>query len=191
PYLFIISISSCGTEDEPCITRGTPGIFSTTLLIISMSRVGFTLNLYAPWLVPIARASETRSPVIIQASRGALKYTNMAYIKYLAAAAAEDNPDIPIVLHLDHGNSLETCKEAIKRGIRKINVDTDGRLAMTGAIRKYLGENPDAFDPRTYFGAAREAVYQIVKGKMIDFGTTGHAGDYKPMTLEEMKRIYK
>jgi fructose-bisphosphate aldolase class II len=293
-------------------------------------------------------ASETRSPVIIQASRGALKYTNMAYIKYLAAAAVEDNPDIPIVLHLDHGNSLETCKEAIelgftsvmidgslkedsktpttfeenvkvtrevvdyahgfgvsvegelgtlggiedgvgsgkvmltdpdeaarfikltgvdalalaigtshgaykfkakptlamdiinevvkkipgvplvmhgsssvpqelievinkyggkmektmgvpmesikeaiKRGIRKINVDTDGRLAMTGAIRKYLGEHLDAFDPRSYFGAAREAVYQIVKGKMIDFGTAGHAGDYRLMTLEEIKGIYR
>ncbi len=293
-------------------------------------------------------ASETRSPVILQASRGALKYTNMAYIKYLAAAAVEDNPDIPIVLHLDHGNSLETCKEAIalgftsvmidgslkedsktptsfeenvevtrevvdyahklgitvegelgtlggiedgvgsgkvkltdpdeaakfvkltgvdalalaigtshgaykfkakptlamdiinevvkkipgfplvmhgsssvprglievinnyggkmektmgvpmesikeaiRRGIRKINVDTDGRLAMTGAVRKYLSEHPDAFDPRTYFGAAREAVYQTVKGKMIDFGTAGHAGDYRPVTLEEMRGIYK
>jgi len=293
-------------------------------------------------------ASETRSPVILQASRGALKYTNMAYIKYLAAAAVEDNPGIPIVLHLDHGNSLEICKEAIalgftsvmidgslkedsktptsfeenvkvtkevvdyahklgvsvegelgtlggiedgvgsgtvkltdpdeaakfvkltgvdalalaigtshgaykfkakptlamdiinevvkripgfplvmhgsssvpvelievinkyggkmektmgvpmesikegiKRGIRKINVDTDGRLAMTGAVRKYLSEHPDAFDPRGYFGAARDAVYQIVKGKMIDFGTAGHAGDYKPMTLEEMKAVYK
>ena len=292
-------------------------------------------------------AKETNSPVILQASRGAIKYTNMYYIKYMAQAAVEDNPDIPIALHLDHGNCLETCKqaiglgftsvmidgslkedaktpttfeenvektkevveyahkfgvtvegelgtlggiedgvgsgtvkltdpdeavrfieltgldalalaigtshgaykfkakptlaldiinaieeiipgiplvmhgassvpanliedinkyggklektmgvpmesikEAIKRGIRKINVDTDGRLAMTGAVRKYLGENLDAFDPRTYFGAAREAVYQTVKGKMENFGTAGHAGDYKPKTLEDMKKIY-
>ncbi|MBA7592056.1 Fructose-bisphosphate aldolase [subsurface metagenome] len=63
-------------------------------------------------------ASETRSPVIIQASRGALKYTNMAYIKYLAAAAVEDNPDIPIVLHLDHGN-----KEAIELGFTSVMID--------------------------------------------------------------------
>src|SRR4030065_280250 len=262
-------------------------------------------------------ASETGSPVIIQASKGALKYTNMAYIKCLAAAAVEDNPGIPIVLPLDHGNSLETCKEAIalgftsvmidgslkedsktptsfeenvkvtkevvdyahklgvtvegelgtlggiedgvgsgtvkltdpdeaakfvkltgvdalalaigtshgaykfkakptlamdiisavaakapatplvmhgsssvpqdlidivnayggklektmgvpiesiqqaiKRDIRKINVDTDGRLAMTGAIRKFLADNPAEFDPRGYFGAAREAEFQ-------------------------------
>jgi fructose-bisphosphate aldolase class II len=89
------------------------------------------------------------------------------------------------------GVPMESIKEAIKRGIRKINVDTDGRLAMTGAIRKYLGEHLDAFDPRSYFGAAREAVYQIVKGKMIDFGTAGHAGDYRPMTLEEIKGIYR
>lgn len=293
-------------------------------------------------------ANETNSPVILQASRGALKYTNMVYIKHLVAAAVEDNPDIPIALHLDHGNSFETCKkaielgftsvmidgslkedsktpttfeenvevtkkvvdyahrfgvsvegelgtlggiedgvgsgrvkltdpdeaikfveltgvdalalaigtshgaykfkakptlamdiitkvssrlpntplvmhgsssvpqelieiinkyggklektmgvplesikEAIKRGIRKINVDTDGRLAMTGAVRKYLTENPDAFDPRTYFGKARQAVYEVVKGKMISFGTAGHAGDYEPLTLEDMKKIYK
>ncbi len=293
-------------------------------------------------------ARETKSPVILQASRGALKYTNMIYIKFMAAAAVEESPDIPISLHLDHGNSLETCKQAIslgftsvmidgslsedsktpttfeqnvevtksvveyahkfgvtvegelgtlggiedgvgsgkvkltdpneaakfvgltgldalalaigtshgaykfkakptlamdiisavqakvpglplvmhgsssvphelidiinayggklektmgvpmesiqqaiKLGVRKINVDTDGRLAMTGAIRKFLAENPSEFDPRGYFGAAREAVYQVVKGKMIDFGTAGHAGDYKPMTLEDAKRFYR
>jgi fructose-bisphosphate aldolase class II len=44
--------------------------------------------------------------------------------------------------------------------------------------------------PRTYFGAAREAVYQTVKGKMENFGTAGHAGDYEPKTLEDMKKIY-
>jgi fructose-bisphosphate aldolase class II len=292
-------------------------------------------------------AKETSSPVIIQASRGALEYTNLYYIKYLVAAAIEDNPDIPLALHLDHGNSLETCKQAIslgftsvmidgslkedsktpttfdenveitkevveyahkygvtvegelgtlggiedgvgsgkvmltdpdeaakfikitgvdalalaigtshgaykfkakpvlaldiikkvrektpevplvmhgsssvpkelldvvnayggnleqamgvpmesiqkaiKLGIRKINVDTDGRLAMTGAVRKFLTENPKEFDPRKYFGAAREAVYQTVKGKMVDFGTAGHASDYKPLSLDEMKKFY-
>jgi len=292
-------------------------------------------------------ASETQSPVILQASRGALKYTNMVYIKHLVQAALEQNPDIPLALHLDHGNSLKTCKEAIelgfssvmidgslkedsktpttfeenlevtksvvdyahrfgvsvegelgtlggiedgvgsgkvkltdpeeaikfielsgvdalalaigtshgaykfkakpklaldiissiskevpgfplvmhgsssvpqelidiinkyggklestmgvpmksiqegiKRGIRKINVDTDGRLAMTGAVRKVLFETPDVFDPRKYFGAARQAVYEVVKGKMTDLGTAGHAGDYRPLTLEEMKQYY-
>jgi len=292
-------------------------------------------------------ASETKSPVILQASRGALKYTNMVYIKHMAAAAAEDNPGIPIALHLDHGNSFETCKtaiglgftsvmidgslkedsktpttfeenvaitkevveyahrsgvtvegelgtlggiedgvgsgkvmltdpdeairfieltgvdclalaigtshgaykfkakptlamdiinkisskakevplvmhgsssvpkdlidivnkyggklestmgvpmesiqEAIKLGVRKINVDTDGRLAMTGAVRRFLTENPKEFDPRGYFGAARQAVYETIKGKMIDFGTAGHAGDYETLTLDHYKNLY-
>jgi len=292
-------------------------------------------------------ASETKSPVIIQASRGALAYTNIYSIKYMVQASVEDNPGIPMALHLDHGNSFETCKqaiglgftsvmidgslkedsktptnfeenvaitkevvdyahklgvsvegelgtlggiedgvgsgkvmltdpeeavkfigltgvdalalaigtshgaykfkvkpkleldiissiqekipgmplvmhgsssvpaelidavnqyggklekamgvpiesiqEAIKRGIRKINVDTDGRLAITGAIRKYMAENPAAFDPRTYFGEAREAVYRTVKGKMEAFGTAGHAGDYSFLTLEDMKKKY-
>jgi fructose-bisphosphate aldolase class II len=88
------------------------------------------------------------------------------------------------------GVPMKSIQEAIKRGIRKINVDTDGRLAITGAIRKYMHDNPAAFDPRTYFGEAREAVYMTVKGKMEDFGTAGHAGDYPPMTLEDMKEAY-
>ncbi len=293
-------------------------------------------------------AREVNSPVIVQASRGALKYTNMYYIKHMVAAAVEDNPDIPIALHLDHGNSLETCRQAIalgftsvmidgslkedsktpttfnenvevtkevveyahslgitvegelgtlggiedgvgsgqvkltdpdeaarfitltgvdalalaigtshgaykfkaapvlamdivsavkskapytplvmhgsssvppelidiinryggkmehtmgvpmesiqqaiKLGVKKINVDTDGRLAITGALRKFLAENPSEFDPRTYFGAAREAVYQVVKGKMIDYGSAGHSSDYKPMSIQEAINFYK
>lgn len=293
-------------------------------------------------------ASETKSPVIIQASRGALKYTKMLYLKYLMVAAAEDNPDIPIAIHLDHGNNFETCRqaielgftsvmidgslkedskthttfdenvevtskvveyahkfgvtvegelgtlggiedgvgsgnimltdpdeaekfvkltgvdalalaigtshgaykfkvapvlaldiitevkkrlpdtplvmhgsssvpenlinivnqyggtlkhamgvpiqsiqEAIKRGVKKINVDTDGRLAITGAIRRYMAEHPDVIDPRDYFGEARKAVYETVKSKMIDFGTANHAGEYKPKTLSDMVQFYR
>lgn len=293
-------------------------------------------------------AAETKSPVIMQASRGALKYTKMLYLKYLMVAAVEDNPEIPIAVHLDHGNNFETCRqaielgftsvmidgslkedskthttfnenvevtakvvdyahkfgvtvegelgtlggiedgvgsgniiltdpeeaerfvkltgvdalalaigtshgaykfkvapvlamdiitevkkrlpetplvmhgsssvpenlinivnqyggtlqhamgvpmqsiqEAIKRGVKKINVDTDGRLAITGAIRKYMAEHTDVIDPRDYFGEARKAVYETVKGKMIDFGTANHAGDYKPETLSNMAKIYR
>ncbi|MHB1276310.1 MAG: ketose-bisphosphate aldolase [Candidatus Humimicrobiaceae bacterium] len=292
-------------------------------------------------------AAETKSPVIMQASRGALKYTKMLYLKYLMVAAVEDNPEIPISVHLDHGNNFETCKmaielgftsvmidgslkedskthttfeenveitakvaqyahkfgvtvegelgtlggiedgvgsghimltdpdeaekfvkltkvdalalaigtshgaykfkeapvlaldiitevkkrlpdtplvmhgsssvpkylidiinqfggtlkhtmgvpmisiqEAIKRGVKKINVDTDGRLAMTGAIRSYLAQHTEVFDPRDYFGEARKAVYETVKGKMLDFGTAGHAGDYRPCSLSDMIKFY-
>jgi fructose-bisphosphate aldolase class II len=56
------------------------------------------------------------------------------------------------------GVPIESIQQAIQRGVRKINVDTDGRLAMTGAIRKFFVENPSEFDPRSYFGAARQAV---------------------------------
>ncbi|MCG3198137.1 MAG: fructose-bisphosphate aldolase class II [Candidatus Omnitrophica bacterium] len=311
-------------------------------------------------------ANETKSPVIIQASRGALQYSNLIYLKKLMEAAVIENPEVPIALHLDHGNSFETCKTAIglgftsvmmdgslmedgksiasyeynvdvtrrvveyahergvtveaelgclggiedghgagiavdddthltdpdqavdfvqktgcdclavaigtshgayktlrydkdgnalpprlaldrieqvekkmeaagypsyplvmhgsssvpqelveivnkyggkmkaamgvpmqdiqwgiERGVRKINVDTDGRLAITGAIRKVFIEHPEKFDPRDYLKPAREALYELIKGKMKDFGTAGHAGDYAPMTLEEMAELYK
>src|SRR4030042_218876 len=71
----------------------------------------------------MAAAQETRSPVILQASRGALKYSNFTYLKHLMLAAAEENPDIPLAMHLDHGNSLGTCKEAIALGFTSVMID--------------------------------------------------------------------
>jgi fructose-bisphosphate aldolase class II len=301
-------------------------------------------------------AAQTRSPVVIQASRGALQYTNLVYLKHLMMAAVEDNPDIPAALHLDRGNSLETCQTAIelgftsvmidgsleadgktvasyeynvevtqkvvqyahqhgltveaelgtlggiedghgsgqvhltdpdqaeefvrltgcdclavaigtshgaykslnigpdgavlpptlaidriveihkrmprvplvmhgsssvpqeliaqinqyggrmkqaygipmeqiqqgiRHGVRKINVDTDGRLALTAAIRKVFAEKPEEFDPRKYLGPAREALQEIIAGKMRDFGQAGHAGDFAAATLDDMKRLYQ
>ncbi len=293
-------------------------------------------------------ANKTRSPAIIQASRGALKYADMNYLKHLILAAVELNPGIPIAMHLDHGNSLDTVKKAIglgftsvmidgslmedgktasdyeynvkvtkevvgyahgfgvtvegelgtlggiedgvgsgkihltdpdqavdfvkktgvdalavaigtshgaykfkeepkiafdiiekirnnipdvflvshgsssvppelvdtinkyggnmkktmgvpleslkkaiKLGINKINVDTDGRLAVTGAIRKCFAENPDKFDPREYLGPARDALAKVIEERMNAFGTAGHVKDVKPVTLEEMKRVYR
>ena len=295
-------------------------------------------------------AAETQTPIILQASRGALEYSNMVYLKHLILAAVEENPGLPIVCHLDHGPDLETCKaaigldftsvmidgsidysvtledgshparelednirvtrevvdyahargvsvegelgtlggiedetqaakvqltdpaevgqfvsetgvdalavaigtshgaykfkeapklaldlipkirekagdtalvmhgsssvpqdlvatinqyggamkksmgvpmeqiqEGIKLGIQKINVDTDGRLAYTGNVRKYLFEHPEVFDQRKYLGAGRTGIYEVMKQKMIDYGTAGHAGDYEPMTLEDAK----
>jgi fructose-bisphosphate aldolase class II len=295
----------------------------------------------------MAAAKETQSPVIIQASRGALKYSNFTYLKHIMFAAVEENPEIPIAVHLDHGNSLATVKEAIaigfssvmidgslmedgktpsdyaynvavtksvveyahkfgvtveaeigrlggiedgvgsgsihvtdpkeaqkfvqetgvdalaiaigtshgaykfkgskelafdvlkevrslidipivlhgassvpqelidavnkyggkmpgatgvpmeslkkaiELGVTKINVDTDGRLAITAAIRKVFAETPEKFDPRDYLAPAREALKGIIAGKMRDFGTTGHSSDYKGISLEQMKSSYK
>jgi fructose-bisphosphate aldolase class II len=306
-------------------------------------------------------AHDTHSPVIIQASRGALKYSKMIYLRNLIQAATEEFPEIPLAMHLDHGNSVETCRQAIelgftsvmmdgslkedgktpasyeenvavtravvelahplgitvegelgclggiedghgaglaaddtshltdpaqaedfvaktgldalavaigtshgayksgrkdpktgevlppalameriheihrrmpnchmvmhgsssvpkelvdiinqyggkmpgtfgipieqiqegiKHGVRKINVDTDSRLAMTGAIRKVLWEHPEKFDPRDYLKPAREAAYEVYVARMKAFGQAGHATDYKPMTLDEMKEVY-
>ena len=58
----------------------------------------------------MAAAQETQSPVIIQASRGALKYSNFTYLGYLMKAAVVENPTIPVAMHLDHGNSLDSAK---------------------------------------------------------------------------------
>ncbi|MBN1622172.1 MAG: class II fructose-1,6-bisphosphate aldolase [Endomicrobiales bacterium] len=294
----------------------------------------------------MAAAQKTKSPVIIQASRGALKYSNFTYLKHLMLAAAEENPDIPIAMHLDHGNSLESAKKAIslgftsvmidgslkedgktpsdykynvdvtksvveyahklgvtveaeigrlggiedgvgsgsvhitdpdeakkfvgetgvdalaiaigtshgaykfkgdkklafdvlekiralidipivlhgassvpqelidrvnkyggkmpgatgvpmehlkkaiKLGVSKINVDTDGRLAVTAEIRRVFAEKPEKFDPRDYLGPARIVLADLIASKMNDFGTAGHAGDYAPKTLQDMIKEY-
>ena len=89
-----------------------------------------------------------------------------------------------------YGVPLWAIKEGIAAGVRKINVDTDLRLASTGAIRKFLAENPDKFDPREYLTPAREAMQKVIKERFIAFGSAGHAYDYAPTTLEHMKEIY-
>ena len=88
------------------------------------------------------------------------------------------------------GVPIPSIQEAIKRGIQKINVDTDGRLVVTGAIRRVFAEKPEVFDPRKYLGPARESLAKLIASKMRDFGTAGHAGDYKPKTLADMKAFY-
>eukprot|EP00766_Chilomastix_caulleryi_P001451 gnl/Chilomastix_caulleri/242.p1 GENE.gnl/Chilomastix_caulleri/242~~gnl/Chilomastix_caulleri/242.p1 ORF type:complete len:328 (+),score=148.43 gnl/Chilomastix_caulleri/242:80-1063(+) len=285
-------------------------------------------------------ARATKSPVIIQCSRGALAYSNMVYLKKLMEAAIEENPDIPICVHLDHGDTFESCVnaiglgfssvmidcshkpfednvritkqvvdyahergvsveaeigtlggieedisgkvqltdpeeaarfveltgvdalavaigtshgaykfpagsnpkidvervaeikklvtvplvmhgsssvpaelrdevnkyggkmpdaigipmesicDAIGKGVRKINVDSDSRMAMTGAVRKVFAEHPDKFDPREYLGPARDAIAVLLEDKMRRFGTAGHVGEYTCKTLEEMKQLY-
>jgi fructose-bisphosphate aldolase class II len=69
-------------------------------------------------------------------------------------------------------------------------VDTDNRLAMTGAIRKVLWEAPEKFDPRDYMKPAREAMANVVAQRMTSFGQAGHAGDYAPIPITEMAKGY-
>jgi len=89
-----------------------------------------------------------------------------------------------------YGVPLEEIRRGIQHGVRKINVDTDNRLAMTGAIRKVLHEDPGAFDPRDYLKPARAAMVEVVKERMIAFGQAGHAGRVPVLSLDEMARRY-
>ena len=74
------------------------------------------------------------------------------------------------------GVPVAEIQRGIQHGVRKINVDTDNRLAITGAIRKVLMESPDKFDPRDYLKPARAAMKQVCVDRMVAFGQAGHAG---------------
>ena len=89
-----------------------------------------------------------------------------------------------------YGVPVVEIQRGIKNGVRKINVDTDNRMAMTGAIRKVYSENPGEFDPRKYLGPARAAMAEVCKARMIAFGQAGQAPKIKCITLEEMAAQY-
>src|SRR4051812_6704096 len=89
------------------------------------------------------------------------------------------------------GVPVEEIQEGIRHGVRKINIDTDIRLAMTAAIRKYFVENPSKFDPRDYLKPAREAAMQICKARYLAFGCEGQAAKIKALPLEKMAEKYK
>ena len=136
--------------------------------------------------------------IAIGTSHGAYKFKGEAKLRFdILERVKEKLPDTPIVLH---GAStvipelVETCNkyggnipgakgvpdeilhEASLRGVSKINVDTDLRLAMTSEIRKVFAEEPEAFDPRKYLTPAREKIKETVKHKMRDvFGSSGRA----------------
>ena len=82
-----------------------------------------------------------------------------------------------------YGVPVEEIQEAIKYGVRKINIDTDIRLAMTGAIRRYLAENPSKFDPRDYLKPAREAAKAICLQRYVQFGCSGQGSKIKALPL--------
>jgi len=89
-----------------------------------------------------------------------------------------------------YGVPVEEIQEAIKHGVRKINIDTDIRLAMTGAIRKFFAEHPDKFDPREYLKPAREAAKAICKQRYLQFGCEGQAAKIKPQSLSQVMQRY-
>src|SRR5512147_1178607 len=90
-----------------------------------------------------------------------------------------------------YGVPVEEIQEGIKHGVRKVNIDTDIRLAMTGAVRQFLAENPDKFDAREWLKPAREAAKQICKARYQQFGCAGMASKIKPLPLSAVASKYK
>jgi fructose-bisphosphate aldolase, class II len=90
-----------------------------------------------------------------------------------------------------YGVPVEEIQRGIKHGVRKINVDTDNRLAMTGAIRQIFSTKPSEFDPRSYLGPARDAMKKVCIARMTAFGQAGNASKIKPITCKQMISFYK
>ncbi|MFZ9407575.1 MAG: class II fructose-bisphosphate aldolase [Burkholderiaceae bacterium] len=90
-----------------------------------------------------------------------------------------------------YGVPVEEIQEAIKYGVRKINIDTDIRLAMTAAVRRFMAEYPDKFDPREFLKPAREAAKAICLQRYREFGCEGQGSKVKPLTLSVMVEKYR
>lgn len=90
-----------------------------------------------------------------------------------------------------YGVPVAEIQEGIRHGVRKVNIDTDLRLASTGAIRRYLSQNPAEFDPRKYLKAASVAMRDICKDRYEAFGAAGHADKIKVLSLDAMTSRYQ
>lgn len=90
-----------------------------------------------------------------------------------------------------YGVPVEQLVEAIKHGVRKINIDTDLRLASTGAIRQFLNDHPAEFDPRKYLAASMKAMEEICISRYEAFGAAGNASKIRPISLEKMVDYYQ
>lgn len=90
-----------------------------------------------------------------------------------------------------YGVPVEQIQEGIKHGVRKVNIDTDLRLASTGAVRRHLAENPANFDPRKFLAAATTAMEDICRARYEAFGCAGMASKIKPINLETMFQRYE
>ncbi|STY79361.1 Fructose-bisphosphate aldolase [Moraxella catarrhalis] len=90
-----------------------------------------------------------------------------------------------------YGVPVEQLVEAIKHGVRKINIDTDLRLASTGAVRQFLNDHPAEFDPRKYLTASMKAMEEICVARYEAFGAAGNASKIRPISLEKMVDYYQ
>ncbi len=90
-----------------------------------------------------------------------------------------------------YGVPVEEIVEGIKYGVRKVNIDTDLRLASTGAVRRFLAEHPSELDPRKFMQASMDAMAEICIDRFDAFGSAGHGSKIKPMSLQAMYKRYQ
>ena len=89
-----------------------------------------------------------------------------------------------------YGVPVEEIRQGIRHGVRKVNIDTDIRLAMSGAMRQKMGQKPDEFDPRAFLKAATTAARDICRLRFEAFGSAGQAPKIRPLSLEAMATRY-
>ncbi len=89
-----------------------------------------------------------------------------------------------------YGVPVSEIQEGIKHGVRKINIDTDLRMASTGAVRRHLNENKSNFDPRKFLKASTQAMKEICQARFEAFGCAGHAAKIKPISMDDMVGRY-
>ncbi len=116
--------------------------------------------------------------IAIGTSHGAYKFTR------------KPTGDILAIERETYGVPVEEIQEAIKHGVRKVNIDTDIRLAMTAATRRFLAENPGHFDPRDFLKPARAAARKICRERYLQFGCEGQAGRIQPLPLAVVAQKY-
>jgi len=163
----------------------------------------------------VARTRVDALAVAIGTSHGAYKFSRQPTGDILAMdvirAIHERLPSTHLVMHgsstvpqelqdviNEHGGAMpqtwgvpvEEIREGIRHGVRKVNIDTDCRMAMTGQFRKVATENPSAFDPRKFLKPAMAAMEKLCAERLEAFGTAGHASRIKVIPLAEMARRY-
>ena len=90
-----------------------------------------------------------------------------------------------------YGVPVESIQEGIRHGVRKVNIDTDLRMAASGAVRKFLGDNPAEFDPRKWLTASMKAMKDLCKARYEAFGAAGKAAKIRTLALETMAQRYE
>ena len=88
------------------------------------------------------------------------------------------------------GVPVEEIERGIRHGVRKVNIDTDCRMAMSGALRRFARENPRVFDPRAFMRATMDALETLVRDRFERFGAAGHGRKIKPIALADMAKRY-